>query len=360
MPAACGPAEGTVTVWPTGGPGWGTVVGGGGSVTTGRLLRLTGTAGLLLAMVGLPACSGDDSSGGPSPSTAGAPTIEAREPTELELPIRVAVTLPLFEEFVRAAGKENVEINSIMPSTTDPHAFTAVPDTAPGLAGIRFLFYNGLGLDTGPVEDMEIDLEAETFVVPFAPNIRSPRGSELGNPEITAEEAGDNPHLWLDPMLAYVYAEIVADEFVIYDGVRQEFYNDNFAVFRDEMVELRDELAVQMEGIPEASRKLVTYHDSFDHFARRFGFEVSGFAVARPGETPDAAAIEALVGTIRDRGIPAVFAEHGYDRAVMEDIAARAGVDVCTLSSDIKPDDVATYADMMRRNTQEIVRCLGG
>jgi ABC-type Zn uptake system ZnuABC Zn-binding protein ZnuA len=283
-----------------------------------------------------------------------------REPTELELPIRVAVTLPLFEDFVRAAGKENVEVVSVVPSGGSPHDYDPPPEAVRRLSANRFFFYNGLDLDGRVTEAVEESVGDETFVVPFAPNIRSPRGTELGNPDLTAEQAGDNPHLWLDPVLAYLYVEVVADEFTIYDGIRQAFYNDNFAAYRDEMVQLRDELSAEIEKIQPAKRKLVTYHNSFDHFARRFGLEVSGFAVAQLGATPDVAAIDALVGKLEAEGIPAVFAEQGYDRRVMEGIASRAGVDVCTLYSDTLPDGVDTYAEMMRRNVAEMVRCLGG
>jgi ABC-type Zn uptake system ZnuABC Zn-binding protein ZnuA len=320
------------------------------------LLAVVSVGSLLSALIGLTACS-DESSRERTENTLNAPTIQPREPTELELPIRVAVTLPLFEDFVRAAGKENVEVVSVIPPSTDPHGYEPPADLVSGLSSLRFFFYNGLALDTDVADAIERGLEDETFVVPFAPNIRSPRGSELGDPEITAERAGDNPHLWLDPLLAYVYVEIVADEFVIYDGVRQKFYDDNFAAFRDEMVRLRDELSIGIEKIPQTRRKLVTYHNSFEHFARRFGLENS-FAVAQPGSVPDSAAIETIVAAIRSSGIPAVFAEHGYDRGVTEDIASRAGVQVCTLYSDIFPDGVQTYAEMMRRNVAEIVRCL--
>jgi ABC-type Zn uptake system ZnuABC Zn-binding protein ZnuA len=312
-------------------------------------------------LVLLAGCSSDGSpNSSPGSGTPGALTIEPREPTELELPIRVAVTLPLFEDFVRAAGQENVEVISVIPPGSDPHRYEATPANLDSTSQVRFFFYNSLGLDALVANAIENGLGDETYVVPFAPNIRSPRGAELGNSKITAEEAGDNAHLWLDPVLAYVYVEIVADEFVIYDGVREKFYNENFAAFRDEMVQLREELTAEIEKIPADKRRLVTHHDSFEHFARRFGFEVAGFAVAQPGPPPDPGAADSLVAAIQAQSIPAVFAEHGHDRADIDAIASRAGVPICTLYSDVLPDGVDSYVDMMRRNVAEIVRCLGG
>ena len=313
----------------------------------------------LVCLIVLSACGGSDSSEDVSVSTPGR-TIPAREPTELELPIRVAVTLPLFEDFVRAAGKENVEVVSVVSAGTSPHDYDPQSEGGIELSRPRFFFYNGLGLDARTVAAVEENVDDETFVVPFAPNIRSPRGTELGNPDLTAEQAADNEHLWLDPVLAHLYVEVVADEFTIYDGVRQAFYDDNLVAFREEMVQLREEFSAEIEKIPQARRKLVTYHNSFEHFARRFGLEVSGFAVVQPDVAPDVSATDALVAKIQAEGIPAVFAETGYDRGAMEGIAARAGVDVCTLHSDVLPAGVDTYLEMMRLNVAEMVRCLGG
>ncbi|MGH8248668.1 MAG: metal ABC transporter substrate-binding protein, partial [Gammaproteobacteria bacterium] len=190
---------------------------------TDRLLVLA----VLIAAVVLVACGGDDSDDGATPSAVA--TIPERSPTELELPIKVAVTLPLFEDFVRQIGKENVEVFSLVPPNTDPHTYQLTEDDLERALEADFVFVNGLGIDDHLKAAIEKGQPERPFVIPFASNIRSPRGEALGNPELTAQEAGDNAHLWLDPSLAYVYAEIVADEFVIYDGVRHGFYTANFA-----------------------------------------------------------------------------------------------------------------------------------
>ncbi len=326
-----------------------------------ELLRLSGfTAAILVAVCVLTACGGDGASPSPSPSSSTtSPTIISRPPTELELPITVAVTLPLFEDFVREIGKENVVVQSLVPAGADPHNYELTAEDTERLRGVDFFFVNGLGLDRKIHDVIEARRDEAAYVIPFVPNIRSPRGSELGDPEMTAEQARDNAHLWLDPTLASVYAEIVADELIIYDGLHKDFYNQNLVVYRDELRRLGQEMEAQIQTIPPANRKLITYHDSFPHFARRLGLQVVGFAVASPGDTPTSADIDRLAQLARDQGIPAVFAEYGYDRGVMEAIAAQAGVELCSLYSDISGEGAMTYVDMMRANVAELVRCLG-
>jgi ABC-type Zn uptake system ZnuABC Zn-binding protein ZnuA len=279
--------------------------------------------------------------------------IPNRSPTELELPVRIAVTLPLFEEFAREAGMDNVEVISLIPPGADPHTYEFTPSDIEKMKGIDFFFLNARGLDSRLQDVIEANRDEDAHVIPFAPNILSPQGRGQ-----TAEQAGDNPHLWLDPSLAYVYVEIVADELIIYDGIRKDTYDSNFSAFKQRMLDFQDELYAQIQAVPPERRKLVSYHNSFDHFARKFDLSVAGYAVETPGDVPAPDAIALLAQTVSEQGIPAIFAEFGYDRAVIDQVGAQAGVPVCTLYSDIS-DAALTYEEMMRANAGEIVRCLG-
>ena len=296
---------------------------------------------------------GDGPSQSPTPSPI-ARTLEARSPTQMELPIRVAVTLPIFVEFANEAGLANAEVISLVPAGADPHTYEFTAADIERMKGIDFFFLNGLGLDSHLQDVIEANRDEASYVIPFAPNIRSPRGGD-----ITAEQAGDNPHLWLDPTLAYVYPEIVADEFIIYDGIRKDFYNQNFVSARDRLLALQDEVQAIIDPVPTERRRLVTLHDSFDHFARRFGLTPVASTVGPPSAAVTDEEINRLAQGVREQSIAAVFTEFGYDPGPMERVAAAAGVPVCTLYSDIIGGDVDTYAELMLANAREIARCLG-
>ena len=291
----------------------------------------------------------DEDGGTPSPTAFQLPQ---RSPTELDLPIRIAVTLPLFEEFALEAGGENVEVISLIPAGADPHTYEFTAADIQRMKDIDFFFLNGAGLDSRLQDVIEANRDENSHVIPFAPNMLSPLGDGR-----TAEQAGDNPHLWLDPSLAFVYVEIVDDELIIYDGIRQAFYDAKFNEFKQRMLGLQTDLYAQLQALPPERRKLVTLHNSFDHFARKLDLEVAGFAADTPTEPP-ADAVDRLVTLVRDQGIPAVFAEYGYDDGLMGQVAETTGVPMCTLYSDIA-DATLTYEETMRSNADEIVRCLG-
>ncbi len=316
---------------------------------------LLGLAAALFAV----ACNGGAAPEGETPAAPSPPPL-VLSPTQAQLPLRVAVTIPLFAEFAREMGGDNVEVFSLLPPGADPHTYQLTPSDISRISEADIFFVNGLGLDAVVQDLIEKNRREGAKVIPFGPNLPSPRAAELGDINITADEAGDDPHLWLDPIMARIYANLISDTFIIVDSVNRAFYESNLSAYSDRLFELNEEIRAQLELIPRENRKLVTYHDSFVHFARRYDLEILGFAVSAPGQDPGPEEIARLTETINDGGVPAVFAEIGFDGAVMEEIAGEIDVEVCTLYSGVLDESVPTYIDMIRANVDELVRCLGG
>lgn len=308
-------------------------------------------------VVALAACGSDSIPlGSPTPvaTDAGTPRPQITPSdtvTQLDLPVTVAVTLPLFEEFVREAAGAAAEVVSIVPDGVDVTAYSITAEDVERFSGIAFFYVNGLGLDDHLAEQIELNRDERAFVIPFSPNIRSPEVSGE-----TAEAAGDEPHLWLDPILASVYVEIVADEFIIYDAVNRSLYDEAFGRFRKRMLELTQEVLETLSVIPLERRKIVSDTDHFTHFARRFELELLTITDAQDGDRD--AVVQELAAIVRDEAAPAVFARRGYDMTLMEAVAQETGVPLCYLYTDILDADVSGYEDMIRANAVELVTCL--
>jgi manganese/iron transport system substrate-binding protein len=318
------------------------------------MFRLAPAMVTLFAALLLSACGGDGQAGAPSSRPS---------PASAGLPMRVGATLPLFADFVREVGADNVDVFSILPSGADPHTYEPNPSDIQRIAEADIIFVNNLqpDLEGSILDAIESNKGQDTRVIPLMANVVSPRAQELGDPEITAAEADDNPHLWLDPLLARAYADVIAEALASEDASNAALYSDNLTRYGQRLVQLDGEIATAVQQIPPENRKLVTPHDAFPHLAGRCGLEIVGFVVPSPGQDPSPRDIADLTRAIRDQGVPAVFTEPqiGADSRLLEQIAADAGVQVCTLYSDTLSDDVTTYIDMMRFNADELLRCLG-
>lgn len=294
--------------------------------------------------------SGPDDASPPDTATE---TASPRALTGLDLPVHVAVTLPIFEDFVRLAGGDHVEVFSVVPDNTDPDTYELTAEDIERLDGVEFFYVNGLGLDDHLRESFEQHRDEDAHVIPFAPNVRSPTAAGR-----YAEEAGDEAHLWLDPELASIYVAIIADEFVIYDEVNRSFYDDNLRNADDTLRRLGVDLAAELEAIPDQRRKIVASSAAVTHFSRRFDLAVAGLASgAEPGESPSDA-VQRLASVVESEGVPAVFGEFGHDNSIVEQVAMQTGVDLCMLYTDVAPGLPLSYEDLMRANTAELLRCL--
>jgi zinc/manganese transport system substrate-binding protein len=314
---------------------------------------------LLLAAA---ACGG---SGKPSPSPSSSPVAspsagDGNHVSISDLPIKIVVSLPLFADFARQMGGENVEVKSIVPDEVDPHTFVPGDDAREMVQEADLVFLNGLGLESRELLDfVEANRKELALVVQFANNVPSPSVDQSGRERpVYASEQGDNPHLWLDPSLAKVYPETIADSLIIVDGVHTDFYNENYYTYRDGLLALDEEIRTALGAIANGQRNLATYHDSFIHFAARYQMDVVGFATADPALAPDAGTIEVLRKAAASAGVKAVFSEVGFDEEPMTTVAEELDVPVCRLYSDVLDSDVTSYVKMMRSDVAELERCL--
>lgn len=296
-------------------------------------LFLAVVAALLLAA--LAACGDDDEQPQPSPTPTRSGPADAYAVT----------TLPIFAEWARIVGGPGVEVSALVPPGRNPHDLPEEDIDFTPLHTASVVLYNALGLEPTIQDRIFTDKRRGSQVVAYSHAIDSPT-----QPEMSAFLAGDNAHLWLNPSYAYTYLDVTWDSFVIVDGAHLSTYHANARAYQAQIEGLDEEIAQTLEALPADRRLLVTTHDAWEHFARRYSFEVAAVASEM--------SVTALATLITRRDVPAVFREVGFDNATIEAAAQEAGVEVCTLYSDVLDEDAPTYLEMMRHNATELARCL--
>jgi manganese/zinc/iron transport system substrate-binding protein len=269
--------------------------------------------------------------------------------------VTVVTTLPVFADFVREAGGDRVEVFTLLPNGIDPALRQLPKEDVERIARANLIIFNGLDLET-TVEDMLFQYRSTASqVTDYSRDIPSPTREG-----VSAFEARDNPYLWLDPVLAVTYMDTTWDSLVIVDGASVASYRANGERYKEQLRSLHEEIEAKVASIPQGSRKLVTFHDSFFHLANRYGLEYVRLPTPVSTDEPSPRRVQEWADLISEQGVAAVFVESGFTSELLTEAAERAGVEVCTLYSDTLDAKVATYIDMMRFNADELVRCLGG
>jgi ABC-type Zn uptake system ZnuABC Zn-binding protein ZnuA len=307
------------------------------------------TSLLLIPLLALSCLLASGCGGGGSDSTSS--DIPAPAYDHSKVPLKIVVSLPIFADFVKQIAGDQAQVTALIPAGADPQTYVPSADLAQTVADANMIFYNGLNLEPPTEQFINAHTQYPTLVIDFARNVPSPSTSQPVNRPIYAKDVGDNPHLFLDPVLASVYPETVADSLVIKDGQNAAYYNARFQAYRQKLLSLGDEISQKIDGIPAQSRSLlITYQDSMVNFARRYGLSVAG-SVTSDGE-------DALAQVITAQHPPALFAEAGYDDSALQRLAANAGIQVCSIYTDVIDDASMTYIQIMEHDADEIARCL--
>jgi ABC-type Zn uptake system ZnuABC Zn-binding protein ZnuA len=265
------------------------------------------------------------------------------------------VSLPIFADLAREMGGDQVTVTTLVPPGVDPRTYIPSEDQAAMLEEADLVFVNGLGLDQPTIDFVEAHHpDRRFFVVDFVRNIPSPsRQQPLGGMPIFAKEVGDEPHLFLDPVLVPVYAQTISHSLVIIDGLNEAHYSAVFEAYKGRLGRLHEKIAEETQRIPAQNRPLiVAERNSLIHFANRYGLGIAG--------TLDDNGEDGLRGVIEERHPPAVFMEAGVDPEPLKRLAGEAGIKTCEVSAGTVTAPSVTYIGMMEHDAEQIVACLGG
>ena len=305
-------------------------------------------------------------------------------------PLAVVTTTTVLGDLVRNVGGGLVEVTVIVPPGADIHTFRVTPSDSVSIGEASVIVSNGLGLDNSlngvlasgrkrdsvhvvasqglnayPLEERSLTREDGHGQGDETEDREYGHENESEEKSIDSEhQDGDerdhslgDPHFWLDPILAVHYVEGIRDGLSRANPENAERYSDNAAAYVEQLRDLDREIADILSVVSPERRHLVTFHDAYGYFGRRYGWEVSAFV---PSDASDVTprAVARVIEEIQAEGIPAVFSEPQFRRDVMEQAVLDTGVNLGTIHSMVS-NTVPTYLDLMRTNAEILAENLG-
>jgi manganese/zinc/iron transport system substrate-binding protein len=226
------------------------------------------------------------------------------------------------------------------------------------------VFYNGLLLE-GRMTDALVRAASADRGVHAVTELIDPQ--YLVQPEDL--EGKDDPHVWMDPSAWARAVEVVRDRLVEREPESKELFESNAEALLAEIAELDAYCQRVLHSVPEGQRVLVTAHDAFGYFGRRYGYEVLGIQGLSTESEAGVRDIERLVDLLVQREIGAVFVESTVsERNIKALIAgARARGHEVAIGGELFSDAMGpggtyegTYVGMIDHNATIIARALGG
>lgn len=301
---------------------------------------------LLLIVVG---CS----SAPPAPAGSGKP--------------KVVATFSVLGDFVREVGGDKVELVTLVGPDGDAHTFDPTPQDVVAIKGAAVVFEVGAKFESGWFDKAYTASGSKATRVVTSDGLKLIEGDE--EHKHTGTEPGhsheDDPHVWHDVANAVHMVGKVRDGLSAADPANAAAYKANADAYLAKLKDLDGWVVTTVDTLPKDRRKLVTSHDTFGYFAKRYGFTVAGSVLpsfSTEAADPSAAAFAELVAKVKAEKVPAIFCEASHNAKLVDRLASAAGVKVAPpLYTDaLGPQDSpgGTYLKMMRSNVTTIVGAL--
>lgn len=307
---------------------------------------------MLMAALALASCGRAEGTSQPTSPAAGAERLN------------VVATTGMIADVVRNIAGDRAEVTGLLGSGVDPHLYKPTRSDIATLMRADVVFYNGLLLE-GKMTDALVRVASSGRKVHAVTELLEEQ--YLLEPE--GAQGHHDPHVWMDPQAWIKAAGVIRDKLAEADPAGGDAYRANAEAYLGQLRALDEYAARILATVPESSRVLVTAHDAFNYFGRRYGYEVVGIQGLSTESEAGVRDIQRLVDLLVERKIGAVFIESTVaDRNIKALIAGAQSRDhTVTVGGELFSDAMGapgtyegTYVGMIDHNVTTIARALGG
>ncbi len=281
----------------------------------------------------------------------------------------VTSVAPLYCWAVNVAG-DRADVASLLPPNVGPHDFQFRPKDIRRVERANIAFLNGLGLESWftrvfhnrkiPVRVVEAASGlSEQQLIHGVPELEiAGHGGDHDHGHDHGTGAGaPNPHLWLDPILAcHAVSNLVAALGEL-DRANAGYFAERGQAYVTRLKALDEELRRGIGALK--SRDIVTFHDAFPYFCRRYDLHLVGVIEEVPGTSPSPRYLSELSAAIRRDKVSALFVEPQFDVKLARQLAKDLSIGVATLDTletgRLTPE---AYEEGMRANLRALQNAL--
>jgi manganese/iron transport system substrate-binding protein len=281
-----------------------------------------------------------------------------------ESKLNVVTTVAPITSIAENVGGDRIQLTGIIPEGINSHTFEPIPSDSQLLSRANLIIVNGLDLEIPTVKLAQANMKREAAILSLGDKTIA-EGDYIFDFSFPKANGHPNPHLWLNPQYMMRYAELVRDELIRLDPKNQETYKTNTAQYIKTLTALDQAIKEAAKTIHAQNRRLLTYHDSWPYFARRYGFQVIGAVQPSDFSDPSPREVARLIDQIRKEKVPAVFGSEVFPSPVLEQIARETETRyIDKLRDDELPGKPGapqhSYIGMMVENLTIMFEALGG
>lgn len=287
-------------------------------------------------------------------------------PGKVRAKLHVVTTTPDLASIAREIGGEKVEVESLALGFQDAHFVDPKPSFIVKLNRADLYIKRGLNLEAGWAPVLETGARNPHVSMGAPGYVDASAGIELleVSSGLTDRSLGDvhpfgNPHYHLDPENAKTVAHNIFLGLVRVSPKDRAYFAERLAAFNTK-VETR--LAEWQRILaPYRGAKIVTYHKTWEYFARRFGLSIIGYMEPKPGIAPSPAHLASLITLMQAENCRVIIQEPYYPENLTRLVAEKVGARVLVLpESPGGVGDTEDYFSFMDYCVRQVAEALKG
>ena len=280
--------------------------------------------------------------------------------------LRVVTSLQDLASIAEAVGGDRVEAFALARGYQDPHFVDAKPSFILKLSRADLLVVAGLELEIGYLPPLIDQSRNERIHPGSAGYLDASTGCDiLQKPtQVVTRAMGDvhpygNPHYWTDPENGRVIARAIAARLTELDPAGKAAFDSGLAAFEARLT--AEERGWDAKMAPFAGARIVTFHESWPNFAKRFKLEIVGTVEPKPGIPPSPTHTLEIINLIAKEKVGVILVEPYFDRKTPDFIAEKTGCKVVTFYPSVGGiPELKDYFGVFGHNVEAFVKAMSG
>ena len=268
---------------------------------------------------------------------------------------RVVASVTIIEDIAKMIAGHEFVIDCLMPIGGDPHLHDPTPNDAILVSKADLVLVNGLTLE-GWLNELINNAGGDPEIVTVTEGVKAINSQTY--------QGSSDPHAWMDVSNGIIYAENIKNSFVALKPDAAQVFEFNFGLYKKQLEDLDNYIFKAIQTIPEQQRVLITSHDAFQYYGRRYGIDLESILGSSTDAEAQVSDVTRINNVIKASKVPAVFVESTINPKMLQQIADDNDI---TIGGHLYADSVGdedsgadSYYDMLKYNTDQIVSGLTG
>lgn len=227
----------------------------------------------------------------------------ANSNAEKDNKIPISVSIVPQETFVKAVGKDLVDVVTMIPSGQSPENFQPTPGLLEKFSKSKLYFSIGVPTEKTSIIPKASDLNPNIKIINLEKVVQSHYPDREFSPGMR------DPHIWLSPKRVKVMIDSIKTELCKIDPPHKNFYEKNAKEYINSLNEIDKDINSSLTNLKNKS--IIVYHPAFGYFCDDYGLEM--MPLEKDGKESTAKDLQKSINYAKEKHIKIIFYQAEID-----------------------------------------------